>query len=74
VYEERENQKYYQASSSNILSLVPGAVGVSEAGISLFLIHLGFPAPLAQAGAFILWFYAIMILAMGGCWVILSSL
>lgn len=49
----------------NILSLVPGAVGVSEAVISLFLLHLGFPAPLAQAGAFILRGYSIIILALG---------
>jgi uncharacterized protein (TIRG00374 family) len=42
----------------NILSLVPGAVGVSEAVISLFLLHLGFPAPILRG-------YSIIILALG---------
>jgi uncharacterized membrane protein YbhN (UPF0104 family) len=48
----------------HILSLVPGGVGIAEAGLTLFLLHLGQPAPLAQAGALMLRFYGIMILAL----------
>jgi len=40
-------------------------VGVSEAGISLFLIRLGTAEPLAQAGALILRGYSATILVLG---------
>jgi len=49
----------------NVLSLVPGAIGVSEAGIATFLSRLGDPAPLAQAGAVMVRLYGILIVLLG---------
>lgn len=49
----------------NILSLVPGAIGVSEAGIAGILRGLGLEAPLAQTGALVLRLYGILALFLG---------
>jgi uncharacterized membrane protein YbhN (UPF0104 family) len=49
----------------NVASLIPGAVGISEAGIAEFLIRLGQSAASAQAGALILRVYEILILLLG---------
>lgn len=48
----------------NLLSFVPGALGVSEVGISLFLQHLGWSASQAQAGALMVRAYGILVLAL----------
>lgn len=49
----------------NLLSFIPGAVGVSEAGISLLLLQWGQAPPQAQAGAIILRGYSVLILVCG---------
>lgn len=51
----------------HILSLIPGGVGIAEASLTLFLLHLGQPAPLAQAGALMLRFYGVLALALAVC-------
>lgn len=43
----------------SILSLIPGAVGVSEVGVTAFLLHLGQDTSSAQAGALVLRLYGI---------------
>ena len=48
----------------NMLSFVPGALGVSEVGISLFLQLLGWSTALSQAGALIIRAYGILVLAL----------
>lgn len=48
----------------NVASLVPGAVGISEVGITESLIRLGYEAPRAQAGALIVRAYALEVLAL----------
>jgi uncharacterized membrane protein YbhN (UPF0104 family) len=53
------------ATIINVASFVPGAVGVSEAGISFLLVQLGQTQALAQAGAIVLRLYAILILICG---------
>lgn len=56
---------------AGVLSFLPGAVGVSEAGISFFLLEMGHAAPQAQAGAMIVRFYGIIVLALAAVhWVI----
>jgi len=49
----------------NIASMVPGAVGVSELGISVYLQGLEVPAHLAQAGAFLVRGYSLVMLFLG---------
>ncbi len=49
----------------NILSCVPGAVGVSEVSSAGFLLRQGQSVPLAQAGALALRFYGVLILLLG---------
>jgi uncharacterized membrane protein YbhN (UPF0104 family) len=49
----------------NILSFIPGAVGVSEAGIAEFLTRLGKAPAAAQAGALVLRFYSFLIILIG---------
>jgi uncharacterized membrane protein YbhN (UPF0104 family) len=49
----------------NIMSMVPGAVGVSEVSIAELLILWGYPAPVSQAGALSLRFYSLLVLACG---------
>ena len=49
----------------NIASLVPGGLGISEAGISQLLMHFGFASAVAQAGALILRSYSLVIIALG---------
>jgi uncharacterized membrane protein YbhN (UPF0104 family) len=44
----------------SILSLIPGGLGISEAGTAQVLMRLGFTAVLAQAGALILRSYSIL--------------
>jgi uncharacterized membrane protein YbhN (UPF0104 family) len=49
----------------NILSFIPGAVGISEAGIAGFLLRLGKDAVAAQAGALIIRCYGLLIVILG---------
>jgi uncharacterized membrane protein YbhN (UPF0104 family) len=49
----------------NILSLIPGAVGISEVSTSIALTHFGVPEVKAQAGALVLRAYALIILLWG---------
>lgn len=50
----------------NILSFVPGAVGVSEVGITEFLSRLDVSAPSAQAGAIVVRFYGLLLIVISG--------
>lgn len=49
----------------NILSFIPGAVGISEVSITEFLSRMNLSTASAQAGAIILRFYSILIIIMG---------
>lgn len=49
----------------SILSLIPGALGISEVSISSFLGYLQQDVPLAQAGALIIRLYGVMALILG---------
>lgn len=49
----------------NVLSFIPGAVGVSEAGIAVALGHLGHAATLAQSGALMIRAYGLAALVLG---------
>ena len=49
----------------NVLSFIPGAVGVSEAGIAVALSHLGYAATLAQSGALMIRAYGLAALVLG---------
>ena len=49
----------------NILSLVPGAIGISEVSIAEFLVHTNSSLASAQAGSLILRFYSILIIFLG---------
>lgn len=49
----------------NVLSCIPGAVGISEAGIAEVLLRFGHDAAHAQAGALILRVYGIMAIVSG---------
>lgn len=49
----------------NIMSLVPGAVGVSEVSVAAFLVHLHHSTAAAQAGAVILRIYGLLALLIG---------
>jgi uncharacterized membrane protein YbhN (UPF0104 family) len=48
----------------NLLSLVPGGIGVAELGISVALTRLGVPAVQAQAAALSIRAYTLLIVAM----------
>ena len=48
-----------------ILSFIPGAVGISEAGTASLLIYFGHGVPSAQAGALILRSYSLLIVFLG---------
>lgn len=48
-----------------ILSLIPGALGISEVSISSFLVYFKQDIPLAQTGALIIRFYGVMALILG---------
>jgi uncharacterized membrane protein YbhN (UPF0104 family) len=50
----------------NVVTCIPGALGVSEVGVTEFLIRLGYSASLAQSGALMIRAYGILILLMGG--------
>ena len=49
----------------SILSLIPGGLGISEAGASQLLIHFGFAVATAQAGSLILRSNSLLALALG---------
>jgi len=49
----------------NVLSMIPGAIGISEAGIAAFLVYLGYTEPMGQAGGLILRIYGFMLLLLG---------
>lgn len=49
----------------NIFSFIPGAVGVSEAGVAQFLVRYGYEPGIAQAGAIAIRMYAMIILVTG---------
>ena len=48
-----------------ILSLIPGGLGVSEAGTSQLLMHFGCAAAVAQAGSIVLRSYSLVAIALG---------
>lgn len=48
----------------NVASLIPGAVGVSEVGITECLLRLGYDASLSQAGAVLIRAYALEVLVL----------
>lgn len=50
---------------ASVLSFVPGGLGVAEVGTSQILMHHGFDAPTAQAGALLLRCYTVIALALG---------
>jgi uncharacterized membrane protein YbhN (UPF0104 family) len=49
----------------NILSFIPGAIGISEAGTAELLVHFGEKAISAQAGALIIRFYGLFVALLG---------
>lgn len=49
-----------------ILSLIPGAVGVSEVSVATFLSFLGYENSIAQTGAVMIGIYSLVILALTG--------
>lgn len=49
----------------NVLSFIPGAVGISEAGIAVALEHLGSATTQAQAGALLIRAYGLAAIALG---------
>lgn len=49
---------------ANVLSLVPGGLGVSEVGVTAFLLGLDVPLSQAQAGALVIRVYGLMFLAL----------
>jgi uncharacterized membrane protein YbhN (UPF0104 family) len=50
----------------SVMSLVPGAVGVSEVSITEFLVHLGYGPVEAQAGALVTRVYSFLIICLSG--------
>jgi uncharacterized membrane protein YbhN (UPF0104 family) len=48
----------------SIISLVPGAVGVSEVSIAAFLSQIGYETSIAQSGALLMGIYSLMILVL----------
>lgn len=57
----------------NILSMVPGAVGVSEVSIAELLVFWGYPVSLSQAAALSLRGYSLLILACGAVLFVLNQ-
>jgi len=61
----------------SIVSLIPGGLGISEAGTSQLLMHFGFAAAVAQAGAIVLRSYSLVAIALGashiGIWRFIRS-
>lgn len=55
----------------SLISLVPGAVGVSEVTIAALLSRLGYEDSIAQAGAVMMGVYSLLILALAGVHLIL---
>lgn len=55
------------------ISMVPGAVGISELGIATLLIHLNYKLPEAQAGGIILRVYSLLVIVLGLAHYILMS-
>jgi uncharacterized membrane protein YbhN (UPF0104 family) len=49
----------------NILSLIPGGLGISEASTTQILIHYGSSTPAAQAGSLVLRSYSVLAIALG---------
>ncbi|MEB3190056.1 MAG: lysylphosphatidylglycerol synthase transmembrane domain-containing protein [Snowella sp.] len=49
----------------NILSIVPGAIGISEVSITEFLVHTNSGLASAQAGSLIIRFYGLLIIFLG---------
>jgi uncharacterized membrane protein YbhN (UPF0104 family) len=50
----------------SILSLIPGGIGISEAGTSQLLMHFGFVATVAQAGSIVLRSSSLVAIFLGG--------
>lgn len=61
----------------NILSLIPGGIGISEVGTSQMLMHFGFAAAIAQAGSLVLRCYSLVAIGLGaghlGLWKLIRS-
>ena len=58
----------------NVVSFIPGSVGVSEVGISVWLNYLGIDLEMANAGALKLRAYGLMLLVVGIChWLVVKS-
>jgi uncharacterized membrane protein YbhN (UPF0104 family) len=61
----------------SILSLIPGGIGISEAGTSQLLMHFGFAVATAQAGSLVLRSYSLVAIALGvghlGLWKLIRS-
>jgi uncharacterized membrane protein YbhN (UPF0104 family) len=49
----------------NVLSMIPGALGISEAGIAQILTQFGHAPVAAQAGAILVRFYGLLIIVLG---------
>ncbi|NLN75579.1 MAG: hypothetical protein GX139_04665 [Armatimonadetes bacterium] len=47
-----------------LLSCIPGSLGVSEVGVTEFMIHYGYAPPQAQAGALVLRAYGLLTVAL----------
>lgn len=54
----------------NVASLIPGAIGISEVGITESLVRLGYETSLAQAGALLIRAYALEVLALAAIHVV----
>jgi uncharacterized membrane protein YbhN (UPF0104 family) len=61
----------------SILSLIPGGLGIFEAGTSQLLIHFSVAVATAQAGSLVLRFYSLLAIALGaghlGLWKLVRS-
>jgi uncharacterized membrane protein YbhN (UPF0104 family) len=49
----------------SVLSLIPGGIGISEAGSSQVLMQFGFPMTIAQSGAVVLRSYSVIAIVLG---------
>lgn len=58
----------------SILSLIPGGLGISEAGTSQLLMHFGFAVTVSQAGALVLRSYSLVAIALGAGHLVLWKL
>jgi uncharacterized membrane protein YbhN (UPF0104 family) len=50
----------------SILTFIPGNIGVGEVGITVFLLEMGQPVALSQAGALVVRLYVVFILVLAG--------